>query len=114
VAYQDACHLAQAQRIKRQPREILRSLPGVELVELREADLCCGSAGVYNLAQPEMAGRLLERKLEAISAARPDVVVSGNPGCIIQIRAGLKEAGLEIPVVHLAELVDQRGSREKI
>jgi glycolate oxidase iron-sulfur subunit len=107
VAYQDACHLAQAQRIKRQPREVLRSLPGVELVELREADLCCGSAGVYNLVQPDMAGRLLERKVEAIRAARPELVVSANPGCIIQIRAGLEEAGLPIPVLHLAELVDR-------
>ena len=108
VVYQDACHLAQAQRIKRQPREVLRGLPGVELVEIREADLCCGSAGVYNLAQPEMASRLLERKIAAIAEVRPDVVVSANPGCIIQLRAGLSAAGLELPVLHLAKLVDRQ------
>ncbi len=107
VTYQDACHLAHAQRVRSEPREVIRRLPGVELVEMRESDHCCGSAGIYNLLQPEMANRLLERKVGAIVECGADVVVSANPGCLIQIQAGLAAAGVKVRAMHLADLVDQ-------
>jgi glycolate oxidase iron-sulfur subunit len=106
VAYQDACHLAHGQGIRRQPRDLLRAVSGVELVPIADPERCCGSAGVYNLTHPEVAGELQRDKVRAILAAKPDIVVSANPGCILQIRAGLREAGSTIPVVHLMRFVD--------
>jgi glycolate oxidase iron-sulfur subunit len=106
VTYQDACHLAHAQRIKAQPRDAIRSIPGVELVEMADADRCCGSAGIYNLTEPELAGRLGLQKAENVAAARADVVVSGNPGCLMQLRATLAQLGAPTRAVHLAELLD--------
>lgn len=110
VAYQDACHLAHGQRIRREPRDLLRAVPGVEVVPIADADRCCGSAGVYNLTHPEVARELQEQKVRAILAARPDVVVSANPGCILQIRAGLDDAGARLPVVHLMRFLDDPAS----
>lgn len=107
VTYQDACHLAHAQRITRQPRELLAAIPGVELVEMREAELCCGSAGIYNLLQKEMAGRLRERKLDNALNTAPEVIVSANPGCILQLRAGLRERGVDVPVEHIMTILDR-------
>jgi glycolate oxidase iron-sulfur subunit len=106
VAYQDACHLAHGQGIRRQPRDLLRAIRGVELVAVADPDRCCGSAGVYNVTHPEMASELQRAKVAAIFRARPDIVVSANPGCILQIRAGLREAGSRIPVVHLMRFID--------
>jgi len=106
VAYQDACHLAHGQGIRRQPRELLRALSGVELVPIADPERCCGSAGVYNVTHPAVAGILQRDKVAAIIAAKPDVVVSANPGCMLQIRAGLREAGSSIPVVHLMRFID--------
>ncbi|MGH2377822.1 MAG: (Fe-S)-binding protein, partial [Candidatus Limnocylindria bacterium] len=106
VAYQDACHLAHGQGIRRQPRDLLRAITGVEIVPLADPERCCGSAGVYNITHPEVAGELQRQKVAAILAARPDVVVSANPGCILQIRAGLREAGSDIPVVHLMRSIE--------
>jgi len=106
VVYQDACHLAHGQQIRRQPRALLQAIPGVKLVPIRDPERCCGSAGIYNLTHPEVAGELQRQKVEAILAAAPDVVVSANPGCILQLRAGLAEAGGNIPVVHLLRFVD--------
>lgn len=106
VIYQDACHLAHGQGIRRQPRDLLRAVDGVELVAIADAERCCGSAGVYNLTHPEVARALARQKADAILAARPDVVISGNPGCILQIRAALEAAGKPIPVVHLARFLD--------
>ncbi|MFN2519780.1 MAG: (Fe-S)-binding protein [Candidatus Limnocylindria bacterium] len=106
VVYQDACHLAHGQGIRRQPRDLLRALPGVQLVEIADGERCCGSAGIYNLTHPTVARELQREKVEAIAAARPDVVVSANPGCILQIEAGLREAGLRVPVVHLMRFLD--------
>lgn len=106
VVYQDACHLAHGQGIRRQPRDLLRSVGGVELVPIADPERCCGSAGVYNLTHPEVARELGRQKAAAIVAARPDVVVSANPGCILQIRAHLREAGDDIPVVHLMRFID--------
>ncbi len=106
VAYQDACHLAHGQRIRRQPRALLQAIPGVTLVPIADAERCCGSAGVYNLTHPDVARELERQKVAAILATRPDVVVSANPGCILQLRAGLRSAGARVPVVHLMRFLD--------
>jgi glycolate oxidase iron-sulfur subunit len=106
VVYQDACHLAHGQGIRRQPRDLLRAMRGVEIVPIADPERCCGSAGVYNLTHPEVAQELQRQKVRAILAARPDAVVSANPGCILQIRAGLREAESDVPVVHLMRFID--------
>ena len=108
VTYQDPCHLAHAQGIRAEPRALLSRVRGLELVEMANADVCCGSAGFYNLAQPDYADRLLEPKIDAILATRPDAVVTGNPGCMLQLAAGLRSRGREgIPVLHLVEVLDR-------
>ncbi len=107
VVYQDACHLAHAQGIRSQPRHLLRSISGLELLEMRSADSCCGSAGIYNLTHPELSQRVLAEKLEAIRAVAPDMVVSANPGCMLQIEAGLRRDGAQIRVVHIVDLLDE-------
>jgi glycolate oxidase iron-sulfur subunit len=106
VAYHDACHLQHAQRITAQPRQILSTIPGLEVVEIPESAICCGSAGVYNLLEPAAAGELGARKVANVLATNPDAVVSANPGCLLQIRSGLERAGRPIPVMHLVELLD--------
>ena len=115
VVYQDACHLAHGQRIRAQPRALLRAIEGVTLVEIADPERCCGSAGIYNLSHPEISRALQRDKVRAIIDARPDVVVSANPGCILQIAAGLRAASSGIRVVHLArflgEMADGFGSR---
>lgn len=105
VAYHDACHLAHAQGVRSQPRELLRTIPGLEIVSPAEPEVCCGSAGIYNLVQPQAAGELGVRKVGHISALRPDFVATGNPGCMIQISASAARQGLEWAVVHPIELV---------
>ena len=107
VVYQDACHLAHAQRIRAQPRALLRAIEGVTLVEIADPERCCGSAGVYNITHPEISRELQRDKVRAILAARPGVVVSANPGCIVQIAAGLRAASSDIRVVHLARFLDE-------
>lgn len=106
VVYQDACHLSHAQGIRRQPREVLAAIPGLTLVEPPDADLCCGSAGIYNLLEPDAAARLGDRKLSALESTAPEVVCSANPGCTLQIQAAARRAGREIVVKHPIELVD--------
>ncbi|HEY3219026.1 MAG TPA: heterodisulfide reductase-related iron-sulfur binding cluster [Candidatus Limnocylindria bacterium] len=106
VVYQDACHLAHGQKIRAQPRALLRAIAGVTLVEIADADRCCGSAGIYNLTHPDISAELQRQKVERILGARPDVVVSANPGCILQVAAGLRAAGANVPVVHLARFLD--------
>jgi glycolate dehydrogenase iron-sulfur subunit len=106
VAYHDACHLAHAQGVRAQPRELLRTIPGLELVSPVESEVCCGSAGIYNLVQPEAAGDLGVRKVRHIAALEPDLVATGNPGCTIQIAAAAAQAGFRWPVVHPIELLD--------
>src|SRR5690606_4378880 len=93
VAYHDACHLAHGQGVRAEPRRLLAQIPGLELVELRESEVCCGSAGLYNILQPEMAERLLERKMQAIADTGAQVVATGNPGCLMQIAKGLRDRG---------------------
>jgi len=107
VTYQDACHLAHAQRITQQPRDLVRQIPGVDLVEMQEASLCCGAAGLYTVSQPEMSRRLLERKVRAILDTKAEVVVSSNPGCMMQVQAGLRRAGSSVRVLHLVDLLDE-------
>ncbi len=107
VTYQDPCHLAHAQRVVQQPRRLLRRIPGLELVELADASTCCGSAGIYNVLEPAMAEALRDRKVKNILATGADVVVSANPGCMIQIQAGLRAERARVHVAHLIELLDE-------
>lgn len=105
VTYHDPCHLVHGQRIRAQPRALLKKIPGLTLVELQESDLCCGSAGIYNLLEPEMAGRLLELKVQRIAETGAQIVVTGNPGCLLQIARGCRERGLAIELLHPVELL---------
>jgi len=107
VTYHDACHLAHGQKVRAQPRELLRRIPGVTLVELTDSDLCCGSAGVYNLLEPEMAAELGRRKLERIRETGARIVAAGNPGCIMQISQQALEAGLALQVMHPVTLLSR-------
>ena len=103
VTYQDACHLAHAQRIKKQPRDLIRSLPGVQLVEMRHPDICCGAAGLYNTLEPEMSERVLVEKLDDVASTNADVLTVANPGCQMQLQAGLRSRGSSTRVEHIAE-----------
>jgi len=108
VTYHDACHLAHAQRITRAPRELVRAVAGGQFVEMAESDVCCGSAGSYNLTEPAMAERLQKRKVEHILATGATTVVTTNPGCLLQIRAGLAKAGAHhVEAIHLADYLDR-------
>jgi len=106
VAYHDSCHLQHAQRVRTQPRAQLSGIPGVEMQDLPEAALCCGSAGIYNLVQSDAADQLANRKAQHIAAAKPDVVATGNVGCMLQIAAALERQGQKIPVLHTIQLID--------
>jgi glycolate oxidase iron-sulfur subunit len=106
VVYQDACHLAHGQRVRAQPRALLRAIEGVILVDIDDAERCCGSAGIYNLTHPEISRELQQDKVRKILDASPDVVVSANPGCMLQIAAGLRAAGSSARVMHLARFLD--------
>ncbi len=105
VTYHDACHLVHGQKISRQPRELLRAVPGLELVELSEATWCCGSAGIYNVTQPEMSMALLDRKMKHIAATGASIVATGNPGCIGQLRYGAQRFGVNVEVLHPVTLL---------
>jgi glycolate oxidase iron-sulfur subunit len=106
VTYQEPCHLAHAQRISAAPRRLLAKIPGLELREMDESSLCCGSAGIYNVTQPEMANRLQARKIARINEVAPHIVVTANPGCALQLENGLRKDGRQITVRHLVELLD--------
>ena len=106
VTYHDACHLAHAQRITKQPRDLVRAVAGAQFVDLPESDVCCGSAGSYNLTEPAMADRLQQRKINNILKTGAEIVVTSNPGCILQLQAGLRKAGAsKIRVLHLADFL---------
>jgi glycolate oxidase iron-sulfur subunit len=107
VTYHDPCHLLNTQKVKTQPREMLRSIPGIDLVELPESNWCCGSAGIYNITHPEMAQKVLARKIDAIASTGASILVTANPGCLMQIRMGLAQRGLPIRVMHISELLEQ-------
>ncbi len=105
IAVHDACHLAHARGVREAPRRLLRALPGARVVDVPFSDRCCGSAGIYNLVQPEMADRLLAQKIDAVVAARPTVVAAGNAGCLLQMQRGAKRRGLDLPMRHPVEIV---------
>ena len=106
IAYHDACHLGHAQRITAQPRTLLSTIPGVTLVDIADGSTCCGSAGIYNLVQPEAAAELGTRKAKAVQATNADLLVSANPGCSLQIAKAMAAAGHPLPVAHIAEVLD--------
>jgi glycolate oxidase iron-sulfur subunit len=106
VAFHDSCHLQHAQGVRAQPRYLLLQIPGTQLLEIPEAPICCGSAGIYNLVQPEAATELGDRKARLITPLQPDVVATGNPGCLLQLQSSLRKANHRIPVVHTIQLLD--------
>jgi glycolate oxidase iron-sulfur subunit len=106
VAYQDACHLGHAQGVRTQPRRLLRGIPGVELRELREAEICCGSAGTYNLLHPEPARELGDRKARSVLATGAQLMVTANPGCWMQVATTLARMGERMPVAHTVQVLD--------
>ena len=105
VTYQDACHLAHAQRIRKQPRDLIRAIPGVELVEMRHPEICCGAAGLYSTLEPSMSARILAEKTDDVLSTRAELVVTANPGCQMQLAAGLRSRGSAMQVAHVAELL---------
>ena len=107
VTYHDACHLAHAQRITKQPRDLVKAVAGKSFIELPESDVCCGSAGTYNLTEPAMAERLQQRKIDNIVSTGAQMVVTSNPGCLLQIQAGLRKAGAQVEVIHIADFLDR-------
>ncbi|HET8547558.1 MAG TPA: heterodisulfide reductase-related iron-sulfur binding cluster [Bryobacteraceae bacterium] len=107
VTYQDSCHLAHGQKIRAAPRQLLRAVPGLILREMPNADICCGSAGIYNVVQNAMAMEILERKMASVNLVDPDVIVTANPGCMIQLRAGAMLHGRGQRVAHVVEILDE-------
>jgi glycolate oxidase iron-sulfur subunit len=112
VTYHDPCHIAHCQGIRKQPRDLLRLVPGLEYRELESADACCGSAGTYNIANPEMSDKILQRKLDNIAASGAEVLVTSNPGCLLQLKKGLAEQLPGVKIMHLTEVL--AASLEKI
>jgi glycolate oxidase iron-sulfur subunit len=106
AVYQDACHLGHAQRITREPRELLAGIPGLRIAELGDGGTCCGSAGIYNLVQPEAAAQLGARKAQAVRETGAGLLISANPGCAMQIGAALRDLGTVMPVAHTAQVLD--------
>lgn len=113
VTYQDSCHLRNAQKVIQQPRYLLRAIPGIELVELKQPDRCCGSAGIYNIMQVDTAGALLDAKMADIASTGAETIVTTNAGCQLQLAAGARKAGLNARVVHLVQLLDASYAVEK-
>ena len=107
LAYHDACHLAHAQGIREAPRRLLQNIPNLSLLEISDGEMCCGSAGTYNIEQPEIAHELGTRKAQNVLATGSEGVVTGNIGCIVQIRTHLTELGHSLPVYHTVEVLDQ-------
>lgn len=106
VTYDEPCHLAHAQGIREEPRKLIQMIPGLDFVELREAEWCCGSAGVYNILQPEIANQMLDRKVEFIQDTGAEIVLTGNPGCLLQIQMGIRKHGLPVQVMHPIDVLD--------
>jgi glycolate oxidase iron-sulfur subunit len=105
VTYHDPCHIAHCQGIRREPRDLLKLVPGLQFAELNEADACCGSAGTYNIERPEMSDRILKRKLNNIAASGAQVLVTGNPGCLLQLKKGLADHLPQVRIKHLTEIL---------
>jgi len=113
IAYHDACHLAHAQGVTAAPRQLLRAIPNVTLLEIPQSEICCGSAGTFNLEQPAVAQALGQRKAENILGTGCEAIVAGNIGCIVQIGAHLKQLGQPLPIYHTIEILDQAYWHEK-
>jgi glycolate oxidase iron-sulfur subunit len=115
VTYQEPCHLAHAQRISRQPRDLMHAIPGLRLVEMKESSLCCGSAGIYNIIREEMANELGDRKALHAMETPATEVITANPGCLMQVRASLRRNGSTARVRHIVDLLDEAygGARTK-
>lgn len=107
IAYHDACHALRVQKLKAQPRAVLRQVPGLEIVEIPDGDRCCGAAGLYNVTQPETADALMRAKAEAVASTGADVVATANPGCAMQLRAGLRAIGSTMEILHPIEILDR-------
>ena len=107
ITYQDACHISHGQKIRSAPRNVLSKIPGIEIVEMRNSDTCCGSAGVYNILQPDLAEDILEKKIENIENTDAECVVAGNPGCLLQIQKGLREKNQNLSMAHPIEILDK-------
>jgi glycolate oxidase iron-sulfur subunit len=105
VTYHDPCHIAHCQGIRKEPRDLLKLVPGLEYKELEAADACCGSAGTYNIERPEMADRILQRKLDTIRASGAEVLITSNPGCLLQLKKGLADQLPEVRIMHLTEIL---------
>jgi glycolate oxidase iron-sulfur subunit len=106
AAYHDACHLAHGQGIRKQPRATLKQIPGMDVREIKEAEICCGSAGIYNMVEPEPATELGDRKARNILNTGARMIVTANPGCMLQIQASLKRMGQSMPMAHPVEVLD--------
>ena len=106
ITYQDACHISHGQNIRSAPRNILSKIPGLEILEMKNSDTCCGSAGVYNILQPDLAEDILIKKIENIEKTKAEYVVAGNPGCLIQIQKGLRENNRNLGIAHPIEILD--------
>jgi len=106
VAFQDSCHLQHAQGVRAQPRSLLSNIPGLERAEIPESAICCGSAGIYNLVQPDTANALGERKARLIAPLNADAVATGNPGCLLQLQSALSRIGQKTPVLHTVQFLD--------
>jgi glycolate oxidase iron-sulfur subunit len=107
ATYQDACHLGHAQKIRLAPRKLLAAVPGLELIELKESEICCGSAGIYNVVHNDLAEKLLQNKMRRIEETKAELILTANPGCLLQLRAGVSRAGGKRRVLHVVELLDE-------
>ena len=114
ATYQDSCHLLHGQKVREAPRRLIRAVEGVELVEMELSDQCCGSAGVYNVTQTDTAMALLRKKMECVNATTAQVILTANPGCLLQLRAGAKLAGNGQEVLHVVELLDRAIEQERV
>jgi glycolate oxidase iron-sulfur subunit len=107
VTYQDSCHLAHGQRVRTAPRKLLAAVPGLTFVEMPGADICCGSAGIYNIVQNEMSSAILGHKMESVNATHAAIIATANPGCMLQLQAGVRLHGSSQRVLHVVEILDQ-------
>lgn len=107
VTYQDPCHLAHGQRVRSQPRDLLRAIPDLQLHEMEGSDRCCGSAGIYNITHPTMSQHLLKEKMQSVAATQAEAVIAPNPGCMLQLRYGSQQYGPDVKIYHLMDLLDR-------
>lgn len=107
VTYQDPCHLAHGQNVRAQPRALLGQIRGLQLVEMRDSDRCCGSAGIYNITHPDISMQVLDEKMTNVRATQPEIIVTANAGCLLQLQLGARRAGLNAEVLHVVDLLDR-------